>query len=213
MKRIIIQIVLVAIAIVFGYMIWNTIQTPIHFEKEKKTRYDDVVERLKDIREAELAYKDVYQKFSGDWDSLIAFVKYDSIPQVRKIGMLTDEMIAQGMDEKDALKKGLITRDTIRVSVLDKVFGKEYKIDDLKIIPHSGGQVFWLGQTIITTGSGVKVPVFEARAHNNQILSELMGQYKQEIINLNEQRRKNERYPGLKVGSIDETNNNAGNWE
>ena len=213
MKRIIIQVVLIAVAIVFVYLIWDTIQTPINFEKEKKIRYDDCVTRMKDIREAELAYKGVYGKFSGDWDSLIAFVKYDSIPQVRKIGMLTDDMIAKGLDEKKALAKGLIIRDTIRVSVLDQVFGKDYPIDELKIIPHSGGQVFWLGQAIVTTGSGVQVPVFEARAHNNQILYELMGQYKQEIINLNEQRRKNERYPGLKVGSVDEPNNNAGNWE
>ena len=32
-------------------------------------------------------------------------------------------------------------------------------------------------------------------------------------INLNDQRRVQEKYPGLKVGSLTETNNNAGNWE
>ena len=213
MKRIIIQVVLIAIAVVLGYLIWDTIKTPINFEKEKDARYEDVIERLKDIRKAQLAYKDVHERFSGNWDSLIAFVKHDSVPKIRKIGMLTDSMIEAGLDETAAMQKGLIIRDTINASVLDEVFGKGYGIDDLKIIPHSGGQVFWLGQTIITTGSGVKVPVFEARAHNNQILSELMDDYKQQIINLNEQRRKNERYPGLKVGSVDEPNNNAGNWE
>ena len=99
--------------------------------------------------------------------------------------MLTDSMIEAGLTEKTAMKKGLIIRDTIKVSVLEEVFNANYPIDQLKIIPNSGGQEFWLGQTIITTGSGVKVPVFEARAHNNQVLAQLMDDYKQEIIKLN----------------------------
>lgn len=213
MKRLIIQILAVAAALFLAYSIWDSIQTPIDFEKERKEKYEDVIAKLKDIRTAQVAYKDVYEKFSGDWDSLINFVKYDSIPQIRKIGMLTDSMIEAGLTEKTAMKKGLIIRDTIKVSVLEKEFGLDYPIDELKVIPNSGGQIFWLGQTTITTGSGVKVPVFEARAHNNQVLMELIGDYEQEIINLNERNRKNERYPGLKVGSVLEPNNNAGNWE
>jgi uncharacterized protein (UPF0216 family) len=213
MKKIIIQVVLIAVAVVLAYLIWDSIRRPIDFEKERASRYEDVIENLKDIRKAQIAFKDVNNRFCGDWDSLISFVKYDSIPKIRKIGMLTDSMIEAGLDEKTAMKKGLIIRDTIKVSVLEEVFGKDYNIDDLKIIPHSNGEVFWLRQTIITTGSGIKVPVFEARAHNNQILAELLDEYKQEIINLNEQRRKNNLYPGLKVGSILEPNNNSGNWE
>lgn len=213
MKRILIQIVLIAIVVFLAYMLWDTIKTPIDFEKERKARYDEVVENLIDIRKAQLAFKDVNGQFCGDWDSLVTFVKIDSIPKIRKIGMLTDSMIEAGLDEKAAMKKGLIIRDTIKVSVLEEVFGNDYDVDQLPIIPESGGERFWLRQTIITTGSGVKVPVFEARAHNNMILAKLEDDYKQQIINLNEQRRKNNRYPGLKVGSVDEPNNNVGNWE
>ena len=111
------------------------------------------------------------------------------------------------------MKKGLIVRDTVRVSVLEDVFGLDYPIDEIKVIPNSDGQVYFLAQTIIITGSGIPVPVFEARAHNNQILSSLKEDYEQEIINLNEKSRLNSKYPGLKVGSIEEPNNNAGNWE
>jgi len=213
MKRIIIQILLLALAAFLAYMIWDTIQTPIRFEKEKDVRYEKVIERLKDIRKAQVAYEDVHEQYSGDWDSLINFVLNDSIPKIRKIGMLTDSMMEAGLTEAKALAKGLIIRDTIRASVLTEVFNPDYPVEKLKIIPNSGGQEFWLAQTIITTGSGVKVPVFEARAHNNQILHELQDEYRQQIINLNEQRRKNNRYPGLKVGSVVEPTNNAGNWE
>lgn len=213
MKRIIIQILLIAAAAYIGYKIWDSIQTPITFDKEREARYDEVVERLKDIRDAQVAFEDVHGYYSGDWDSLINFVKYDSIPKIRKIGMLTDSMMEAGLNEKTAMIKGLIIRDTVKVNVLSEVFDENYPIDDLKYIPNSGGEIFWLRQTIITTGSGIKVPVFEARAHNNFILAELKEDYEQEIINLNERNRKNERYPGLRVGSIEEPTNNAGNWE
>ena len=207
----VIQIVLVAIVVILSYLLYTSVEKPLDFEKEKKARYEATIARLKDIRKAELAYKDVHGKFTGSWDTLINFVKTGKIPLVRKIGMLTDSMIEAGWTEKQALKEGKIIRDTVRVSVLDTIFGKGYKIDEIKFIPVKDTvATFQLGATLITTGSGIKVPVFEAKAHNNTILKNLDRQM---IINLNESKRTNGKYPGLKVGSLEETNNNAGNWE
>ncbi len=207
----VIQIALVGIAIVLVYFIYKSIELPIEFEKAKDARYEVTVAKLKDIRKAELAYKDVNGQFTGSWDTLITFVKNDSLPLVRKIGMLTDSMIEAGLNEAKALKQGLIIRDTIRISVLDSLFGTTYPIEKLKYIPVEDTIAeFHLGATIITTGSGIKVPVFEAKAHNNTILKNLDRQM---IINLNDQKRTNDKYPGLKVGSLVEANNNAGNWE
>jgi len=213
MKRIVVQLILITGAIVLALLTWKSIQTPINFEKEKKIRYNKVIERLNDIRKAQIAFKDVHGRFCGNWDSLITFVKYDSIPAVRKIGMLTDSMIETGLDEKAAMIKGLIVRDTVKVKILDEIFTSNYPVEELGVIPNSNGEKFWLQQTMVTSSSGVKVPVFEVRAHNNQILYELLDDYKQEIVNLNEQSRVNNLYPGLKVGSVEESNNNAGNWE
>ena len=67
--------------------------TPVNFDKEKTAKYDATIARLKDIRKAEIAFKDVNGVFCGDMDSLIHFVKYGKIPKIRKVGMLTDEMI------------------------------------------------------------------------------------------------------------------------
>ncbi|WP_372776328.1 hypothetical protein [Mangrovibacterium sp.] len=206
-----IQIVLIAIAILLGYLIYNSVQRPIDFEKAKKERYDVVVERLKDIRKAELAFKDVNGKFTGSWDTLIDFVKTGELPLVRKIGMLTDSMIEAGWDEDIAIKKGKIIRDTMRISVLDTLFGKEFDPEQLKYVPVPDTVAqFHLGATIITTGSGIQVPIFEAKVHNNTVLRNLDRQL---VINLNDKARTNEKYPGLKVGSLTEANNNAGNWE
>jgi len=207
----VLQVSLLIFAVVLSFLIYSSIKKPIDFEKAKKARYEVTVERLKDIRKAELAYKDVYGKFTGSWDTLINFVMNESVINVRKVGELNDSMVEAGITEKKAIEMGLITRDSVRVSALEAIFGKGYDAKSLKYVPVPGEPTeFHLGATIIITGSGIGVPVFEAKAHNNVILRGLDPQL---IINLNDQRRTNEKYPGLTVGSLTETINNAGNWE
>ncbi len=207
----VLQISLFIVAVVLSFLIYSSIKKPIDFEKAKKARYEVTVEKLKDIRKAQLGYKEVYGKFTGSWDTLINFVLNESVINVRKVGELNDSMVEAGITEKKALEMGLIVRDTVRVSALEAIFGKGYDAKNLKFIPVPGEpSEFHLGATIIITGSGIGVPVFEAKAHNNVILR---GLDEQLIINLNSQRRANEKYPGLLVGSLTETTNNAGNWE
>lgn len=209
--RTVIQILLVVAAIALTFFIYKSIQRPIEFDKAKEARYEATVAKLKDIRKAQLAYKDVYGQFTGSFDTLIDFVIHDSVRNVRAIGELTDSMIEAKITEKKAVEMGLLIRDTIKESVLESLFGADYDANSLRFVPVPGEQVeFHLGQTIITTGSGIKVPVFEAKVHNNVVLR---GLDEQLVINLNDQRRTNDKYPGLRVGSLVETNNNAGNWE
>ena len=205
------QILLFIVAVVLTYFIYRSIQRPIEFEKAKDARYEATIAKLKDIRKAELAYKDVYGRFTGSWDTLINFVSKDSVINIRKVGELTDSMIDAKITERKAIRMGLIIRDTVRESVLGSIFPKNYDANSLKYVPVPGEpSEFHLGATTIITGSGIGVPVFEAKAHNNVILR---GLDEQLIINLNDQRRTNEKYPGLRVGSLTETVNNAGNWE
>ena len=208
-----VQSLLIVVSIYLAFQIYATILNPIDFKTQQDLRYSATIESLKNIRKAQIAYKDVYGRFTTNWDSLAVFVKKGTLPLVKKIGSLSDEQLEAGMTEKEAIKKGFIIRDTVKVAVLDSLFGTAYNIDRMRFIPYTNNEVFFLGTNFITTGSGVQVAVFEARAHNNQILSELMIKFKQEIINLNEKRRMDSKYPGLKVGSLSETNNSAGNWE
>lgn len=209
--RTIIQILLIVAALGLTYFIYKGIQDPIEFEKAKNDRYGATIEKLINIRKAQVAYKDVYGRFTGSWDTLINFINNDSVRNVRKIGELTDSMIEAKITERKAVEMGLIIRDTIKVSVKDALFTPDFNAEQLKYIPVPDTTAeFMLGQNTVTTGSGIKVPVFEAKAHNNIILKGLERQY---VINLNERARLNEKYPGLKVGSLTETVNNAGNWE
>ena len=212
MKKII-QGLLIGGSIVLAYFVYSTILNPIDFKTEQDLRYAACIESLKNIRKAESAYKDINSRFTANWDTLAIFVKKGTLPLVRKIGALSEAQLEAGMTEKEAIEKGLIIRDTIRVPVFDSLFSKSYNVDKIRYIPYTRDETFFLGTNVITTGSGVQVAVFEARAHNNQILGELKDKFKQEIINLNEKRRLDGKYPGLKVGSLTETNNSAGNWE
>jgi hypothetical protein len=120
-------------------------------------------------------------------------------------------MVEAGITEKKAIEMGLIVRDSMRVPALEAIFGPGYDAKSLRYVPVPGEPTeFHLGATTVITGSGIGVPVFEVKAHNNVILRGLNPQL---IINLNDQRRTNEKYPGLLVGSLTETTNNAGNWE
>ncbi len=207
----IIRILLFVVVVTLTFMIYKSIKHPIDFEKNRKERYNVTIERLKDIRTAQLAYKDVYGKFTGSWDTLIYFVINDSIRNVHRVGELTDSMIEANINENKAVELGLIVRDTVKESVLESLFGESYDATKLRYVPVPDANIeFHLAASTLYMASGARVPVFEVKAHNNTILKNLDEQL---IINLNDQRRTNEKYPGLQVGSLTEANNNAGNWE
>ena len=69
-----IQIVLWIASIFFAYKIYDSINGPIKFNQVKNERYAKVINRLKDIRTAQIAHKDVKGQFSNNFDSLIKFI-------------------------------------------------------------------------------------------------------------------------------------------
>lgn len=206
----VISIILFVVIIGLAYFLWDSIAEPIRFEKAKKKRYNVTILKLKDIRIAELAYQAVHGKFTGDFDTLIDFVKNDSIPMVKAIGSVPDTL-----EEMEALELGIISRDTSYISTLDSLFDDGYAIDSLRFVPYTDGVEFTLGAKIISVGSKVgvstlKVPVFEAKVPNKVLLKGLNRQLR---INLDDEALKMDKYKGLKVGSLEQNINNAGNWE
>lgn len=205
-----IQIILTVAILALGYLCWESIQKPVRFKQAHNERKEKVIERLEGIREAQRAYKSLYGDFTGSFDTLVNFIKTDSLRLVRMEGRLTDSMLEEGMTELKALKLGIIQRDTSFVSVRDSLFNKNFVADSLRYIPFTNKEEFQMDATTIETASGVEVPIFEAKVHNNTYLK---GLDEQQIININDEDRAYERFPGLKVGSLTEANNSAGNWE
>lgn len=204
MKKLI-QVGLFILIGVLGYLLVESIAKPIRFKKEQTARYDVVIQKLKDIRTAQMAYKDAYGSFTGSMDTLINFVKNDSLKLIFKQGEIPEEQLGK-ITEREAVLQGIIIRDTIPVSVLDSIYPDGYPIDSLRYIPFSDGKLFAMAAGEVVTGSKLKVKVFEAKAPSKHILK---GMDKQQIINLND----GWEYKGLKVGSLEEANNAAGNWE
>ena len=105
-------------------------------------------------------------------------------------------------------------RDTILTNMIQSLYKGQYTeetIGDIIYIPYTDNVKFEVETNNgYTTSQGIKVPIFEIRAHYNTYLHDLNNQ---ERVNLIDKEEKLEHYPGLKVGSVDAPNNNAGNWE
>ncbi len=204
-----IKLILFVVIVVLSYFLYQSIMEPIRFNREKDKREKAAIERLKAIRKAEVAYKSKYGRYTGSFDTLIHFVKYDSFPVVRAIGSIPDSLYGV-ITEEEAIKRGIIIRDTSYVPVLDSLFGKDFPIDSIRYVPYCDTAQFFLGAGTIETASKVKVEVFEAHVLNDVLLH---GLPKQLITNYNARREKIVGFKGLKVGSLTEATNNAGNWE
>lgn len=190
-----IQIVLALVIVVLGYLIYDSIMEPVRFNKEAARREARIIERLKDIRTAQIAHRTRYGTFLGDLDSLVHFVKYDSIVILRAIGTVPDTLT-----EAEAVQLGIVQRDTIWMRTRDTLLVQSrYPIDSLPYIPFSGGQRFALEASMIERGL-VKLPVFEAYTTPDQYMKDM--QYRVYYTRLD----------GLKVGSLVEASID-GNWE
>ncbi len=220
------RVCLVCAICLMAYLCVDSIMRPIRFDKEKAIRDKAVINRLIDIRTAQVAFKNANGIFANEFDTLIGYVKYGKMPFVLKEGTLTDQQLENGLTERRAaeivergraweIKKwGLegFRRETTYVSVLDTLFGAGFPIDSLRYVPYAvNGEQFELQAGDVSTGaSGLIVRVFQA---NTPYETYLVGMDKQEVLNLRLKAEKLGKYPGLMVGNIFEANNNAGNWE
>ncbi len=118
-------------------------------------------------------------------------------------------------NDKDIKQNGLqgFRRDTISSPLLESLYHGKYTaetLDKIAIIPYSNGKQYELKVNNTYANKNGIVPLFQASAHFETYLGDLD---KQELINLIDKEKTLEHFPGLKVGSVDEPNNNAGNWE
>ncbi len=200
-----IKLGLAVVILLFAWLLVKQFTTPMNFATERATREAVIIEQLKDIRTAQRAYRQTHQRYTTSMDTLIDFVLHDSMTYERAIG---------SEDDSIAVARGLVKRESFKMAVKDTIFsGKGYSdqyIRDLKIIPYSNGQQVIMDAGALTTESKVTVIVFEAKVPYKAFLSDLN---QQQLINLIDERKNFEKYPGLKVGSMAEATNDAGNWE
>jgi hypothetical protein len=231
--KIVLKLLLLAAAAVLVVMCYQSIRIPVEFKEVTEAREAVVIQRLKDVRTLQEAHRDKYQTYAATWDELVRFAKNDSLPIVQKIGSLTDYQLADGLNEKDAwmylqdpkkyskeiekfgLDRSTFSRDTIYVNVLQKdssfLSRPDFNIDSIKYVPFSQNRdTFELVIGSVETASGYVMQLFEAKAEYSTYLSDLN---EQELANKIDDKKSQDKYPGLKVGDAEQANNNAGNWE
>jgi len=211
MKRLL-QLLLAVVIVVLVYIIYGQISTPIRFEEEKARKEALVIERIKDIRTAQRAYKSKYQRFTSSFDSLADFVLHDSIVLERKI-VDEDDSVAMAQLKKSGRKNV----EKFNVAAIDTIFAPkkltEQDVLNLRYIPGTDNKAQYIMEAgTIVTESKVEIPVVECRAPYKMFLDTVA--YRQEFINLVDDQVNNfNRYPGIKFGSMEGGNNEAGNWE
>lgn len=196
-----VQIILLLLIVYFGYRLIQSINEPVKFQNELNKRSAKTIQRLKDIRTAQVAFKSKYDRYTGSFDTLMRFINEDSLIVVKQIGSEEDSV---------AVAKKLVIREIIKVRVKDSLF-RSQNIDSIRFVPYTGGRdQFELAAGVLETGSKVKVKVFECKVYFDVLL---FGLDQQLIINLNQEKRDLDKFPGIKIGSLTELTNNAGNWE
>lgn len=194
-----INIGLALLAILLAYLVFDSIRQPVVFENVRKEREVQVVQSLKDIRSTQTLFKQTYNRFTGDFDSLAEYIKNGQLPVVHIVADPNDTTFTKTIN------------DTVGfISVYDSLFAKRenFDINSLHVVPFSQGEVFEMQAGYIMRG-GLKVAVFEAKTPFKVYLWDLDPQ---RVNNLRAEMEDLSKYAGLKVGSMDEPSLN-GNWE
>jgi len=203
----ILQVVLWILCIVLGYLIYRSVTGPIEFKKVKQERFSKVISKLKDIRNAQEAYKTVNGKYANDFNSLVRFVdtgKYTITQQRDSSYMEFDKTY-----EIDLLREVKIIDTLGFVSIKDSLFKNDDRYKSMMDVPYAqNGEKFTMKADIIDKG-GYRAPVFEVKIDKNVILydqsKDLLGRENTQIsveeVNGNV----------IKVGSLNEVST-SGNW-
>ena len=228
--KIALECALAALIVLLAWLTVKSVQKPVEFKKEVAARSQVAIQRLKDIRTLQVAFKGENGRFSPTMDSLKMFYESGKMAIVMQIGSMDDSLAVANTEAikkankklkagevlvklQEAYKQGtpVVYSVTTQIPVKATLFNNrpDFCIDSLAYIPFSGGVKTEM-ESDIKLVSGVHVPLFEARMPYKALCKGLDNQLR---INLDAERRDMNKYEGLQVGSITAPNNNAGNWE
>jgi len=196
-------LILIPINILLAFLIYDSINSEVKFQDEAQIRLSQNIQKLKDLRHVQTSYKRTKGTFANNFEDLISFLESDSIPIIKANGETPDSLT-----DSEALKLGIISRDTAYVLAKEGVFNKEYiesrdnciefNLKALTTVPHSNMN-YNIDAGEIEKGK-VIVQVFEISTNYATIFTGLDA--KNKSYNLNSL---------LKVGSMQEASLN-GNW-
>lgn len=169
--KIVLQIVLWVVIGVLGYFTYQAVYGPVEFNKIRDKRYVDVVEKMKKIRDAQLAHREIIGNYEDNFEDLIKFVDTAQyvITQRRDTTFLDEEYRkTYGVDQyiED------VVIDTLGfASVKDSIFSNSESYENLMYIPNTEDKKFEIDAGYLEE-DGDSIPVFEVKAPKDLILED-----------------------------------------
>ena len=198
--RLIINLILIGVVILLGYLLYFGIKEPIQFGDAKKERLEAVTDRLKQVRYAQEFHRDITGEFANNFDSLKYVLTTDSFTIVKIIGNPDDPN-----SEFTRIETKKSAKDSLAFLFNDSDSKIKIVLDSLPFVPYGGGARFSIQadtltyqKTLVTvTEVGTQWKVF-------------MGKYSNERY----QRYDNLYFPNnlVKFGDMSGPNL-GGNWE
>ena len=156
------------LSIFFAAQIYSSINGPIKFNKVKNERYTQVINRLKDIRNAQIAHKDVTGFYANNFDSLVSFVDNGIFTLIEKRD--SSYLEYNRLYRIDMLKEVEIVDTLGFVSVKDSLFGQNESYKMMAKVPIQGTDSEFSIKADIIDKNGYQVPVFEVKVAKDIVL-------------------------------------------
>jgi hypothetical protein len=202
----VINLVLWALIIYLGYITFMSVYREIKFNQLKVKRYKVVIERLIDVRDSQLAYKEVNGEYADKFDKLIRFVDTAQVPITqRRDTLVLDEERTRAFGGVETFKTITLIDTLSYYSVKDSLFkGSDRYKTMMNVGVGKPGATFDL-----QAGKIDDIPVFEASVDKAVVLDGqepyLIEKEKQAISIAGV------KGPTIKIGSMDEVST-SGNW-
>ena len=221
-SKIIKKIILIglwAITIIFIYLFWSersifpqeSIYEITSFSEVKNNRYQSVIKKLKDIRNSQLAHKNVKGFYQNNWDSLVKFIEVDSFKITQRVDTsILDKGLTKRYGGVKTYKDTFLIETLGFFSVKDSLFNNDLRYKNMMYVPFAEKpETKFELRTDILSQDGNDIPVFEVLVDKSIILYD-------QPINLVLQENEVKSVDGvngksLKIGSLSEVNTN-GNW-
>ena len=205
--KIALQAILWILAVFFSYKIYDSINGPINFNKTKNERYAVVINKLKLIRKAQIAHKDVNGIYSKNFDSLVKFIDNGIFTLIEKRD--SSYMEYDRTYRIDMLREVVVVDTLGFVPVKDSLFKNTDIYKNFANVPVDGIDAKFEINSNIIDKNGYKVPVFEVKVAKDIILHDQdkdLLKLENETVSVD-----GVNGPAIILGSLTEVNTN-GNW-
>ena len=167
-KKRALELFLWVLSIFFASQIYSSINGPIKFNQVKNDRYTQVIDRLKDIRTAQIAHKDVNGFYANNFDSLVSFIDNGIFTVIEKRD--SSYLEYNRTYRIDMLKEVEIVDTLGFVPVKDSLFGDNESYKMMAKVPIEGTDSEFSIKADIIDKNGYQVPVFEVKVKKDVVL-------------------------------------------